>query len=788
MTSKDLEQEIMRVLSLAMDQPSDQQIAWVEEHYAAQPEIKSRVLKLLQRDGSSPSLLRTGGASADVQEPEMPERAGNYLITELMGQGGMGAVYKGRRDTGDFEHVAAIKVVRPGLFSEALTARFERERQTLAGLNHSGIARLFDGGTLADGSPYIIMELVDGISLARWIDSNPSDLSKSLGLFEQICDAVSHAHQNLIIHRDLTPSNVLVTKEDTIKLIDFGIAKPQSIEEAEDGAGSDSLASLSFTPGFAAPERGQGAPANTLSDVYSLGKLLQALLKNSTPDPDLKAIIDRASAMQPQDRYGSALALRDDVRNYRTGYPVNARSGSASYRFGKYLRRRKLLVGFAAASVLALTGALGVTLFQYQRAETALEQANVRFDQARDLSRSLVFETYDEFAQVSGTLEPRRNLANVLSTYVDQLAEDKNAPEDVLFDVGQMNSRLADLYGGVGMANLGDTDKSYDLLTGAELALSQLVENDPENTDALAELVMVERGLTMQHLIYRLSPEKALEYNERVLASAARGAALADENERTLLRHFWSGRTDRLQVLLEMKDYDTALSNVRAWRPELTDEMFERLGGGEEMAAYLAVQEAEILIEIDRPTEALDPLSYAEGYRQTQLELAPENYYQQTQLMVVYMETARAHDFAENSGQALVANSKAVDLARTILAQDPSDAGGPEGLNSVLQNQASFLFNADRIDEAITAATEALGLARQLDAQFPDDPYYQRILMNSLKTVAEASPASREICPSVDEAATLYDVLSAEEDSAERNFSDTDQDLIALRSKHGCAA
>ncbi|MFN3211904.1 MAG: protein kinase domain-containing protein [Henriciella sp.] len=788
MSSDDLEQEVMRVLSAALDQPSDTREDWLRHQFADQPELIERVLKLLAKDQSASSLLRTGGARADAEDPEIPERAGNYKITDLIGQGGMGAVYKGERDTGDFEHIAAIKIVRPGLFSEALTARFERERQTLASLNHPGIAKLFDGGTLPDGSPYIVMELVDGISLGEWIETAPKDKNTRLELFEKVCDAVAHAHQNLIIHRDLTPSNVLVTNEADVKLIDFGIAKPQSSEDVDPAAGSNSLASLSFTPGFAAPERSQGAAANTLSDVYSLGKLLEVMLQKAGLDNDLEAIISKAAAPAPEHRYASISALYDDIHAYRTGYPVEARNGSAGYRFGKYFRRRRLLVTFAAASVLALTGAFVVTLLQYQRAEAALDRANARFEQARTLSRSLVFEAYDEFAEVSGTLKPRQKLADLLSEYVAQLAEDEHAPDDVLFDVGQLNSRLADMYGGLGMSNLGDTDKSLELLTAADAAFERLIEKDPNNTSALAEQIFVQRGLTMQNLIYRLNPETALEYNAKVLESAERGVALADENERTLLRHFWSGRTDRLQILHDMKEYETGLAEVREWQTELTPELNERFGGGgEEMAAYMAVQEAEFLNQLDRPEEAIAPLRVSEGHRVTQLENAPDNYYYQTQLMVTYMELARAYEKAKDFPQAVLESNKAIDLARNIKAQDPEDAGGIEGLNSTLLNHASFLFNAGQAEESLITATEALSLARQLDEQFPDDPYYQRILMNSLLIFAAASETDDTVCGTVAEATSLFEILSADEDSTEKNFSNTQEKLTNTREQHSCA-
>lgn len=792
MTSNDLEQEVMRVLSLAMDQPSDQQEAWIEQNYGDQPDLKERVLKLLRRDGSAPSLLRTGGARSDAAEPEMPERAGNYQITELIGQGGMGAVYKGRRDSGDFEHVAAIKVVRPGLFSDALTARFERERQTLAGLNHPGIARLFDGGTLPDGSPYIVMELVDGISLTQWIETNPSNENAILGLFEQICDAVSHAHQNLIIHRDLTPSNVLVAGEDTIKLIDFGIAKPQSIDEADDGVSSDSLASLSFTPGFAAPERSQGAPANTLSDVYSLGKLLEAMLKRARPDSDLKSIIERASALQPHDRYASVLAMRDDVRNYKTGYPVDARAGSASYRFGKYLRRRKLLVGFAAASVLALTGALGFTLFQYQRAESALDHASDRFEQARQLSRSMITDVYGAVEQVPGTLEARENMAEIVKSYVEELAADPNAPDNVLMDIAVQNTRLSDVYGGLGIANLGDTETSWALLVEAETALDQLLARNPDDIEAIDEMAWVKRLKANQQLSYQLDVEAARATNDEGLALSQRGLSLPGAEDTRLYFRLWNSRTDRIKILIYENALEEAVETAKRYQEELSASTFEEEPRRRtSRLAYFARQEGEALAELTRWEEAIPPLEAAITSYDEILENDISSYYYKLQKLTT-MGMLTLSQIKSGRGPAAIESSDEADmLSRELLSADENDAASwgyvATTVEMVARAQAEF---GDK-DKAMSAAAESVSIRRTLVQDFPETLSHQRDLAGALKNagmsyalIAEANSSCEALLESQVIMTRLNETESLTDYDREIRIPEI-EDLIA---EYDCAA
>ncbi|HEY7575646.1 MAG TPA: serine/threonine-protein kinase, partial [Thermoanaerobaculia bacterium] len=152
-------------------------------------------------------------------------RIGAYELLERIGRGGMGSVYLARRADEEFEERVAIKLVRPGTFSEQALRRFRFERQTLANLNHPNIARLLDGGTTEDGVPYFVMEHVAGLPIDGFCDSRRLPLEERLRLFRDVCDAVQHAHRNLVVHRDLKPSNILVTGDGQVKLLDFGIAR-----------------------------------------------------------------------------------------------------------------------------------------------------------------------------------------------------------------------------------------------------------------------------------------------------------------------------------------------------------------------------------------------------------------------------------------------------------------------------------------------------------------------------------------------------------------------------------
>ncbi|MGE3887800.1 MAG: protein kinase [Vicinamibacterales bacterium] len=218
--------------------------------------------------------------------PEAPgrdARVGVYRIVRELGQGGMGAVYLAVRDDDAFHKRVALKILKRGMDTEAIVRRFRTERQILAGLDHPNIARLFDGGTTDDGRPYLVMEYVEGAPLLEYADGRHLDVPSRLGLFLQVCAAVQHAHQNLVIHRDLKPGNVLVSPEGAPKLLDFGIAKLLNPELAGHTL-APTMPGLQFmTPEYASPEQVRGDTVTTASDVYSLGVILYELLTGRRP-------------------------------------------------------------------------------------------------------------------------------------------------------------------------------------------------------------------------------------------------------------------------------------------------------------------------------------------------------------------------------------------------------------------------------------------------------------------------------------------------------------------------
>lgn len=344
------------------------------------------------------------------------ERIGPYRIVGTLGAGGMGEVFLAERADAEFEQRVAIKVVHGGAFSRAVQSRLKIERQILAQLDHPNIAHLQDGGTLADGTAYLVMEYIDGVPIDTFCDTHRLDIPARLELFVTVCSAVHYAHQNLIVHRDLKPSNILVTTSGVPKLLDFGIAKLLDERQVGQHTLAVTRADLRImTPDHASPEQVRGQPITTASNVYVLGVLLYKLLagvgpfviesvrlvdieraicesapplpSHAVPDGDspqahaiseargtsvrklrrtlegdLDKIICMAMRKEPERRYGSAEQLAGDIRRYLQGNPVIARKDTLSYRSTKFVRRHWLPVS-TALTVFFLILAFAVTTY-----------------------------------------------------------------------------------------------------------------------------------------------------------------------------------------------------------------------------------------------------------------------------------------------------------------------------------------------------------------------------------------------------------------------------------------
>ncbi len=394
----------LALVEQALDVPFAARPSFLEEACGGDAELRREVQSLLMFESAAEGFL-PAPVAADSEAPGLPPgtRIGPYRIVELLGRGGMGSVYRAERED-DFEQQVALKLVPRELASPFILRRFHLERQILARLDHPNIARLLDGGTTDDGRPYLVMEHVQGVPIDSYCEERHLTTRERLELLLPICSALAFAHQNLVVHRDIKPGNILVTGEGVPKLLDFGIAK--LLDPAEGLADLTRTLERPMTPRYASPEQVRGEPVTPASDLYSLGVLLYRLLTGRLPtgldtcgleevarriceqeparpstepgaeDPgklrrlagDVDAVVLKALRKEPRRRYATADQLADDIRRHLAGHPVLARRGTVLYRGGKFLRRHRF--GLAATLVaLMLAGAFLVREQERREAE-----------------------------------------------------------------------------------------------------------------------------------------------------------------------------------------------------------------------------------------------------------------------------------------------------------------------------------------------------------------------------------------------------------------------------------
>ena len=391
----------------------------------------------------------------------------------------MSAVYLATRADDAYSKKVAVKVVRHGGDLFGLKQRFRAERQILASLDHPGIARLLDGGTMPDGRPYLVMEHIEGAPLDRYCDERGLGVDARVDLFRQVCAAVQYAHQNLVVHRDLKPSNILVTGDGVPRLLDFGIAK--LLDDAAAPAGDPTLTGQRLmTPQYASPEQVRGGPITTATDVYSLGVVFYQLLAGRLPYPsgattageleravmehdplppsavvdepkarrklrgDLDNIVMTALRKEPQRRYATVGLLAEDLRRYRERLPVTARPATVRYRAGKFVERHKAGVAAAAVALAVIVGLAATMTVQAVRLARQRDEIRAERDKAQRLAHFMeqVFAGSDPGETRGETLTAREVLDKGAARTMAELKDQPETQSALALAIGRVYERL----------------------------------------------------------------------------------------------------------------------------------------------------------------------------------------------------------------------------------------------------------------------------------------------------------------------------------------------------------
>ncbi len=741
-------QGLQELFLQALGQEGEARVRFLDEATAGDVVLRRELEDMLAAHESSEDsgwLARAPTRAREPSEtPSLPEHVGPYRILELIGQGGMGQVFLAERADDQYRQRVALKVVRSDFGTDFLKERFRTERQILAQLQHPSISTLLDGGVTDDGRPYLVMQYEPGIRITEYCDEHLLSIRERLTLFAKVCEAVQFAHANLVVHRDLKPSNILVSEQGHPKLLDFGIAKILAGGDAFTRAVTGEIRLM--TPEHAAPEQIRGEPVTTAVDVYSLGVLLYELLVGERPfkstdttplllqkkiceeaptrpsdevrralarpeDPsvqtgvadlrrtrpaalvntltgDLDQIVLMALRKEPERRYESVAEFAGDVRRYLRGHPVHARADTFGYRVGKFVRRNRVGVGFAATLVLSLAGFAGAMTFQ--QGQTAMERDRAELELAKS-------ETIAAF------------LADLFRA---------NRPQDALGDTATARDLLER-----GVGRIDSLDSQPELQNSMLLLLGDIYLSLGENAQAarLIERALAQREQTLQpphsDLAYTLHAMGRLRFSEGDYGETLRFSEAALEQQRAVRepddRAIAASLELRARALGQLDSLEGAETAYR-----------DLIAHQREAFSPNAPQVATALHNLGRVLDRAAKYGESEASYRAALEIDRSRYPEHHPTVAITLTSlGTALQRQRKFGEAVDLLEEVVAIQRTVVGPDhPRLATSLSALGNALNGAERPQEAIERLEEAATIYRSALG---------PDHPNVATVLYNT---------------------------------------------------------
>ena len=819
------------LVDACVDLPLSERARYLAEH-CTDAVVRAEVVSLLEAYEESERFLDDPRAiaddvaavvSADVRDQR---QIGPYKLIEEVGRGGMGTVYRAFRDDDAFQIVVALKVVSRGMDSDTVLKRFRTERQILASLDHPYIARILDGGTTATGLPYFVMEYVDGRPVTRYCDQQRLSIPERLALFRKVCEAVAYAHQNLVVHRDLKPGNILITADGTPKLLDFGIAKilGGSSYEIE----KTSMAFRMATPAYASPEQISGELTGVATDVYSLGVILYELLTGHAPyklssdnaeaaaqvirereptrpstvvtitepsgngsrreiDPadisqkrrttvdalrrrlrgDLDNIVAMALRKESQRRYGSVEQLSEDVRRHLEGMPVLARKDTWWYRSGKFVKRHR--VGLAA-TVVVVAALCATTTTAFLKAH----QLSRRVAQDQRLASLFLVDIHDAIARLPGSTPAREVLLSHSLKYLRELAHD--ASDDVTMHraLALAHERFAELQAGAVSGGLGQSSAAFKTYQRAQEIREELAREHPG--DRGIQLQLAESYMLAAFIVGRAGgADKRLEYDRKALAILEQLTVQEPDNKayRAALARAHTGAAYGLSHYDKWQENREHLFKALELRQKLLSEAPNDNRARRALASIhyrLGVSFA----ASEQPERAIQYLEEALTLQTALLEEDRQNRLLRTDVGSSQHFIAVCLGKMNRHADALAHLDAAIALHQSVLAEDSRDARTRSLVAGNYAEQSKALLRLGRPQLALKSAERALELHNQV---FPLDPEGVPVRVNAAEfharagaahaALAEASRRGREhhlaqAIAMYNRAVEFYDKLEAE--------------------------
>ncbi|HEX8288980.1 MAG TPA: serine/threonine-protein kinase [Pyrinomonadaceae bacterium] len=783
--------KIKEIFAVAIEQPAALRSQYLREACGEDLFLRGEVESLLAAGDETEQIIEQNAfdLAAHIKNDSFEgKQFGNYKIIREIGRGGMGAVFLAARTDAQFEQQVALKIIRQTFADREIERHFRRERQILASLNHPNIARLYDGGVGADGSPYFVMEYIEGESLLDFAEKRDLDIKSRLGLFLQICSAVSYAHRNLIVHRDIKPSNILVDRDGTPKLLDFGLAK--TLDFDPDSSGAETVF-RAFTPNYASPEQIRGQKVTTASDIYSLGVCLYELLTERRPynfttesfeeiihavcetapirpssaivtEPsksrstkrsenwearneklakslrgDLDNIILMALRKEPERRYATVEQFAGDIERYLKGLTVSARPATFSYRAAKFVERNKLAVLAAVLIVLSLVGGAIISLWQASVARAERDRATRRFDDVRYLSNAILFDVAPRIERLEGSTEARQILVNQSLKYLDSLAGESADDLSLQSELASAYEKIGDLQGLPRKPNLSDFSGAIRSYEKAQAIRLRLLEKDTNDWEKRSRLAANYKELSnIRYWIGDISgslkdSEAALNLYRNLIAEQPDSAELRTAKAETEIDYAASlyYKQQYANTYTFLLPALATLEEIRRQNPE--DKEILRLIGKAHTIFGIA------LSWDNRQEEGESEMRQALEINESLVGKNPNDVILRNNLWITYMQASSLYEGVDPQLSANFA-LKSLKLAAETVEKDRLNIQAKQNLAQSYSKFSASSVVSQKFREAVQYAEKALALYAELERNEPQNLTYKRNLALALTRLGDA--------------------------------------------------
>ncbi len=769
--------QIKDKLNVALELGPKQRAEYLEAIANEDPELRRELESLIASHNQAATDFLDQPVTEIAKLPLLPgndligRRLGPYELVCQIGAGGMGEVYRAFRADDQYRKEVAIKLVRTGPGATLTMERFRNERQILATLEHPNICLMLDGGTTQEGLPYFVMELIEGKPIDVYCNEHRLSIQERLKLFLQVCSAVQYAHQRLIIHRDIKPLNILVTRDGVPKLLDFGIAKILD----ENGAGKHAVTMTAFqvlTAGYASPEQVRGETITTASDVYSLGVVLYELLTGESPyrvpksssheitravceeEPlrpstiarqkeetgstassteklskrlhgDLDNIVLMALRKEAVRRYPSVEQFAGDIRRHLQNLPVTARQDTLRYRTSKFVARHTAGVVGAIVAALALTFGLAIAVHEAHiarvQAEVARQErarAERRFNDVRKLANSLLFEVHDSIKDLPGSTPARKLLVSRALEYLDSLSQESKTDASLQREMAAAYEKIGDVQGQPRQANLGDPAGAAVSYQKALAIRESLAQHDPQDLELGRQLIPNYGKLS--DLLWASGDSKAaMDYSDKAFSTAVKlyGSSAVGPQDRAMLAAYYMDHGykqaeiggDRSGGLATMQTGTTMLEQMASADPKNL-----------RVRRYLYLSYSRIAQVVeenpgDRPRAAA---LYKKALSSAQSLVAAEPTNAEFRRLSIYGQFSLGEILAElgDKTTALAYDRQALSGFQALAAADPANAQLQQDIGRVRAEMGQVMIAVGQL----VAGMEQLRLSLAMLANLPD--------------------------------------------------------------------